>query len=242
MHFNLHYLLFISLFFPVFSPAQSSSAPLGTPGPAYWQNRADYNIYATLDTSQHRIIGKVAITYTNNSPYPLPYLWLQLDQNKFRADSRGTQVNTTGSRHEGNTTNGFEIGGVFYQGAGSTEKGRPALYTITDTRMQIKLNAPLPPNGAKASIAIDYSFTIPEEGADRMGRILLEDGWVYEAAQWYPRMAVLDERTGWNNLPYLGAGEFYCEYGNFEYTIDVPSGFVVAGSGELLNPGEVLPR
>ena len=240
MNFKLLFPLLILVSFQ--SLAQPTRSPLGTPGPAYWQNRADYNIQATLDTSHHKIIGKVAITYTNNSPYPLDYLWLQLDQNKYQPDSRGTQVNATGSRHEGNTTKGFEIGGVFYKGPGAATKALPAAYIITDTRMQIKLKVPLPPNGGKASITIDYSFTIPEEGADRMGRILLEDGWVYEIAQWYPRMAVLDDVQGWNNLPYLGAGEFYCDYGSYEYTIDVPNGFVVAGSGALLNPGEVLPR
>ncbi|MCO6489833.1 MAG: M1 family metallopeptidase [Phaeodactylibacter sp.] len=232
---NFKLLCPLLLLFAFQSFAQPTRSPLGTPGPAYWQNRADYDISATLDTSLHKVIGKVTINYANNSPYPLEYLWLQLDQNKYQAGSRGALANPAGSRHEGSITNGFEIGGVFYNGL-------PVAYTITDTRMQIRLKAPLAANGAKASIAIDYSFTVPEEGADRMGRIRLEDGWVYEVAQWYPRMAVLDDVTGWNNLPYLGPGEFYCDYGDFEYTIDVPNGFVVAGSGKLLNPGEVLPR
>ncbi|MCB0586446.1 MAG: M1 family metallopeptidase, partial [Phaeodactylibacter sp.] len=204
-------------------------------GPGYWQNRADYEIRASLDTALHKIIGKVIITYTNNSPYPLDYLWLQLDQNKYKADSRGALDTPAGSRHEGSITKGFEIGGVFYNGL-------PAVYTITDTRMQIKLKVPLAAKGNKATLTIDYSFTVPEEGADRMGRIRLKDGWVYEIAQWYPRMAVLDDVNGWNNLPYLGPGEFYCDYGNYDYTIEVPNGFIVAGSGELLNPGEVMPR
>lgn len=236
------YPIILLLLFPILSHAQPTRSPLGMPGPAYWQNRADYDIYATLDTLHHKITGKVTISYTNNSPYPLDYLWLQLGQNKFQAGSRGTQVNTAGSRHEGNITQGFEIGSVVCNGPGAMARSVPAAYTITDTRMQIKLQAPLAANGGKGSITIDYSFTIPEEGAGRMGRILLDDGWIYEIAQWYPRMAVLDDVTGWNNLPYLGAGEFYCEYGDFEYTVDVPNGFVVAGSGELLNPGEVLPR
>ncbi|MCB9296760.1 MAG: M1 family metallopeptidase [Lewinellaceae bacterium] len=231
---NVKLLFPLLLLFAFHASAQPTRSPLGTPGPGYWQNRADYDIRATLDTSLHKIIGKVSITYTNNSPYPLDYLWLQLDQNKFRADSRGALANPSGSRHEGSITNGFEIGGVFYNGL-------PMPYTVTDTRLQARLKAPLA-SGAKASITIDYSFAIPEAGADRMGRIRLEDGWVYEIAQWYPRLAVLDDVAGWNNLPYLGPGEFYCEYGDFEYTIDVPNGFVVAGSGELLNPGEVLPR
>ncbi len=221
------------LCFPAFVFTQSRTA-IGTPGPDYWQNRADYDISVALDTAAHLISGIVNITYTNNSPYELPYLWMHLDQNKYRPDSRGEQVSPAGSRHDGSLTEGMKVGSV-------TVDGQPVEYVITDTRLQLQLRLPLLP-GNQVEIAMNYSFQVPEMGADRMGRMETEGGWIYEIAQWYPRMAVLDEAEGWNTRPYLGPGEFYCEYGDFEYSITVPAGFVVAGSGQLQNPKEVLSR
>src|SRR5436190_9785592 len=107
---------------------------------------------------------------------------------------------------------------------------------IDDTMIRLDLPAPLMPRGGKATIAIKYSFRVPEHGSDRMGR----DSALYEIAQWYPRMAVYDDVRGWNTDPYLGQGEFYLEYGDFDYSVTVPAGYVVAGSGVLQNPGEVL--
>jgi hypothetical protein len=207
---------------------------IGLPGPDYWQNRADYDITATLDTANHLISGIVKITYTNNSPYALPYLWLQLEQNKYRPDSRGEAVSPAGSRHDGSLTAGLQVGGI-------TVDRQPVVDIQEDTRLQLRLKLPLQP-GQQVDIAMNYTFTVPEEGADRMGRLSTEQGWIYEIAQWYPRMAVLDDVTGWNNLPYLGPGEFYCEYGDFEYAVTVPAGFVVAGSGTLQNPKAVLGK
>jgi hypothetical protein len=208
---------------------------MGTPGPDYWQNRADYTINARLDTNLHLVTGRVAITYYNNSPYELDFLWLQLEQNKYREDARGTRVSASGSRHDGNITEGMPLGTV-------TVNGAPATYQVDDTRLKIDLKVPVPPKNGKVELAMDYSFTIPEKGADRMGRIRIDSSWVYTIAQWYPRMAVLDPGQGWNNLPYLGAGEFYADYGTYDYTITVPSNMVVAGSGVLQNAREVLPK
>src|SRR4030095_13623414 len=87
---------------------------------------------------------------------------------------------------------------------------------------------------------IKFSFTIPEYGTDRMGRLSTKNGVVYEVAQWFPRVCVYDDIYGWNTLPYLGAGEFYLEYGDFDYSITAPSNLIVVGSGELLNPQECL--
>jgi len=106
---------------------------------------------------------------------------------------------------------------------------------VDDTMMYVELAAPLAP-GHSATIDVAYHFNIPEHGADRMGR----DGALYELAQWYPRLAVYDDVNGWNTLPYLGQGEFYLEYGNIDYQVTVPSGYIVAGSGVLQNPAEVL--
>ena len=88
-------------------------------------------------------------------------------------------------------------------------------------------------------LKIDYSFTVPEYGTDRMARLNTQNGWEYEIAQWYPRMCVYDDVLGWNTLPYLGAGEFYFEYGDIDYTITAPSNLIVVGSGEVQNPSEV---
>ena len=96
------------------------------------------------------------------------------------------------------------------------------------------------PKGDKIEIKVNYSFAIPGDGADRFGRLYTKNGVIYEIAQWYPRMCVYDDVEGWNTLPYLGLGEFYCEYGDFDYFITAPSEMIVYGSGELQNPQDVL--
>ncbi|MCC8426298.1 M1 family metallopeptidase [Mucilaginibacter sp. UR6-11] len=211
----------------------------GAPSARYWQNRADYKLNVTLDTAQHRVTGTAVITYTNNSPDGLPFLWLQVDQNIYREDSRAQATSpVTGGRFINKTfTKGDEIKGVYIITNGKAEK---ADYLITDTRMQIKLKDSLKANGKKINIKIDYAFDVPEYGTDRMGRLNTKNGWVYEIAQWYPRMEVYDDVSGWNTIPYMGASEFYLEYGDIDYTVTAPAGLIVAGSGELLNPAEVL--
>ena len=211
----------------------------GEPGVKYWQNKADYKIAVTLDTSNHSITGSVTITYTNNSPDRLPFLWLQLDQNIYKEDSRAEAAsNINGGRWANKTfTKGDEIKTVTITQNGKTEKGN---YLVNDTRLQLKLKDTLNANGTKITIKIDYAFVLPEYGTDRCGRLNTQNGWIYEVAQWYPRMAVYDDVLGWNTLPYLGAGEFYLEYGDIDYSITTPSNMVVVGSGELVNPTEVL--
>ncbi len=211
----------------------------GTPGVKYWQNRADYKLNVTLDTANHKISGTTVITYTNNSPDPLSFLWLQVDQNIYREDSRGEATSpVTGGRFTNKSfTEGDQIKGIYVIKNGKEEK---VDYLVTDTRLQVKLNDTLRSNGAKLQLKIDYGFDIPQYGTDRMGRSLTKNGWIYEIAQWYPRMEVYDDVTGWTVIPYMGAGEFYLEYGNFDYTVTAPASMVVVGSGELLNPTEVL--
>src|SRR6201996_6226863 len=228
------------VFTPLFYPDKGNDyrTASGAPGSKYWQNRADYKLDVMLDTAKHRVTGSTQITYTNNSPDGLNFLWLQVDQNIYREDSRAEATSpVTGGRFANKTfTNGDEIKGVYIVTNGKAEK---VDYLVTDTRMQIKLKDSLKANGKKIDIKIDYAFDVPEYGTDRMGRLNSKNGWVYEIAQWYPRMEVYDDITGWNVIPYMGASEFYLEYGNFDYTITAPSNLVVAGSGELLNPAEV---
>ena len=212
----------------------------GQPGPQYWQNQADYQINVSLDDQAQTLSGEVAITYVNNSPNPLDYIWLQLDQNKFRADSRGSLTTPAGGNRFGRDsyTSGYQLQSVSIQ----QPKGKATTpeYLVNDTRMRITMPQPLAAQGGKLIIRINYSFRIPQYGADRMGILPTSHGDIYEIAQWYPRMAVYDDVEGWNNLPYLGAGEFYLEYGTFDYTVEVPWNYIVVGSGELVNPKEVL--
>ncbi len=227
-------------FSPLFMAGETNAyhSATGNPGEEYWQNQANYNIKATLDTINHTVKGKVTITYINNSPYKLHFLWLQLDQNTFRKDSRGSQLYPSNDRNGVHTfTDGYELQKVAIKMGKRTQI---ANYIVSDTRMQIRLPEALESKGQQMDIDIEYSFKIPEHGKDRMGRVKTENGWIYTMAQWYPRMEVMDEVDGWNTLPYLGTGEFYLEYGNFDYEITAPANMVVVGSGELQNPKDVL--
>lgn len=212
----------------------------GSPGPKYWQNRADYKIASTLDTVQHKVSGEVTINYTNNSPDALHYLWLQLDQNIYRGDSRssGTTAPSGGRFANVGFTQGLVIKSISVDVDG--KKYTPK-YMVNDTRMQVWLQDALKAAGNKAQLNIAFEFTVPEYGTDRMGRLKTKNGWIYEIAQWYPRMEVYDDQQGWNTLPYLGQGEFYLEYGDFDYTVTAPSNMIVVGSGELVNEKDVYP-
>ncbi len=208
----------------------------GEPSVDYWQNEANYKIEVTLDESAFKISGNVEIDYINHSPDALGYVWLQLDQNKFTKDSKGTAITgAVGGRFVGDLDGGYNLSSV-------TVNGNKANYIVTDTRMQIRLEKPMEAKGGKLTINIEYDFKIPEYGADRMGRIKQSQGWVYELAQWFPRMAVYDDVIGWNNHPYLGSGEFYLNYGDIDFKITVPYDHIVVGSGELLNIDEVFSK
>ncbi|MDZ7692437.1 MAG: M1 family metallopeptidase [Balneolaceae bacterium] len=211
----------------------------GAPGEDYWQNSADYKLDVTLHPDQHMVESTVEIQYTNNSPQDLEYLWIQMDQNLFAKDSWGTKLTPhTGSRF-GNR--GFD-GGLTLNSIQVAHNGNT--YTperdMVDTNMKLEFQKALAADSGEVTVTIDYQFRIPDYGSDRMGRLETENGWIYEVAQWYPRVAVFDDQEGWNVRPYLGAGEFYMDFGTFDYTITAPSEFVVVGSGELLNKEEVL--
>lgn len=229
------------LFDPQFYPQSGNSyrSASGQPGPKYWQNHADYKIDCTLDTAAHKVTGSVVITYTNNSPDNMDFVWLQMDQNIYRQDSRGSATTTqTGGRWANATfTQGDVIKSVSIEADG--KKYTPEL-SLTDTRMQVWLQHSLKASGNKIKIHINYEFVIPQYGTDRMGRLKTKNGWVYEVAQWFPRMAVYDDIQGWNTLPYLGAGEFYLEYGDIEYSVTAPANLIIVGSGDLQNEKEVL--
>ena len=144
-----------------------------------------------------------------------------------------------GRSRYGDSKSGFN-GGFNISSVKLGDENAVAVYIITDTRMQIRLPKALKPGGDIMKIKIDFSFTLPEYGADRCGILKTEKGNIFSVAQWYPRMCVFDDVEGWNTLPYLGPSEFYLEYGDFDINITAPANHIVVCSGELLNEAEVL--
>jgi hypothetical protein len=220
-------------------------AASGAPGSRYWQQRVDYVIRASLDTTRKVLTGEERITYSNNSPDTLRYLWLQLDQNLFRADSRGSLIVPPNSRFgAGGADGGVTIGDVT-QPTLAAAPGRPAQrearlsYTLNGTMMRVDLARPLPPGG-KAVFDVEWYFPFLQEIGSRMGISLVDDDYIYEVAQWYPRLAVYDDVRGWNTEQYMGNGEFYLEYGKFDVSLTVPASMIVAATGTLQNAVAVL--
>ncbi len=209
----------------------------GLPGPALWQNRVDYAIRATLDPRAHEIAATVTIRYANNSPTPLDVLWLQLDQNIYKPDSRGKLIGGA-SRGGGGSTAGMALDAVSVAVAGHAAV--PVSPLVTDTRAQLRLPTPLA-TGGNAVVTIRYHYIIPDIsfGGRTSWGTTKSGAEVYDVAQWYPRMAVFDDVRGWDTAPYIGQ-EFYLEYGDFDYWVTLPAGMTMAGSGSLQNAAEVL--
>ncbi len=207
----------------------------GRPGPAYWQQRADYDLTASLDETTHTVTGNVRLTYTNNSPEDLDYLWFHLEQNLFEDDSRGGPV-TGRATSSLDSQHGYQLGTV-------TVDGRAVSPMVSDTRMRLDLPDVLEAEGGRVEVVIPYTFVIPgSPGTPRMGRLETERGTVYSMAQWFPRVAIFDDVNGWNHQPYLGSGEFYLNYGDYEMTLTVPASHTVVATGTLLNPDDVYSR
>jgi hypothetical protein len=212
----------------------------GAPGPRYWQNRADYDLRATLDTAAKSVSGEMTLRYTNNSPDTLTFVWLQTEQNAFRPNSLNSYIFPQNSRFGGRDFPGGYTFSKIEQVQAGAAGARPRRTALTvrdnETMTKLALAEPLAP-GKTATIEIAYKFAVPEHGADRMGR----DGALYEIAQWYPRVAVYDDVRGWNIEPYLGQGEFYLDYGDYTLSLTVPAGYIVAATGGLENAKDVLP-
>ena len=210
----------------------------GQPGPSYWQNRADYKLSVRLNDQTNEISGTEIITYTNNSPDKLGFIWMQLDQNLCNAiiPPTGSRNGAHGQQFDG----GYTIKSVKLI---SVEKGKTielsVEFLIQDTRMQIYLPSAISAGGGQLKLKIEYSFISPDYGSDRMGILNTKNGKIFSVAQWYPRMCVYDDVLGWNTLPYTGPSEFYLEYGDYDISITVPSNHIVVSSGELTNPQDV---
>jgi hypothetical protein len=214
----------------------------GAPGHEYWQQRVDYVIRASLDTASRTLRGEERITYLNNSPDTLRYLWLQLDQNLFRTDSRGHRVMDQRSRYgAGDAEGGVRILKVTTPAAsarGRAPAAVPLAYLVNGTVMRLDLDRPLAP-GARRTLEIGWSFPFGPNRS-RMGIEDIDGGTTYEVAQWYPRLAVYDDVRGWNTEQYYGQAEFYLEYGSFDVSLTVPADLLVAATGTLRNPEAVL--
>ncbi|QCK13492.1 M1 family metallopeptidase [Mangrovivirga cuniculi] len=222
----------------------------GAPGPEYWQQRADYNIDVTLDDDRQTITGSETITYYNNSPNPLGYLWVQLDQNMRATDSHTPKVATSGMRDTlyskwvpGIELNDYE-GGYKIKSV-TDENGNDLKYFINKTMMRVELPSVMN-SGDTFEFNIEWSYNINDRMSDG-GRSGMEyfpedDNYLYTIAQFYPRMAVYSDFEGWQNKQFLGRGEFALPFGNYEVSITVPSDHIVASTGVLQNEKEVLTK
>lgn len=233
------------------SPNNTRAAD-GSPGHEYWQNRADYNIKVALDDDKQSIQASEIITYTNNSPKDLTYLWVQLDQNLFEKES-DTYKSLDYSLEDNfglfmfveylrrtNFEGGYKISAI------KDKLGKPLKYVIQKTMLRIDLPTPLKAKGGIFSFSIDWSFNITDAEADpiytRSGFEFFKNdkNYVYEMAQWFPRMAVYSDVRGWQNKQFMGRGEFALPFGNYEVAITVPADHIVAATGELQNTAAVL--
>jgi hypothetical protein len=205
----------------------------GRPGAKYWHQRADYDLRATLDTAGKSLSASMTLRYTNNSPDTLRFVWFQTEQNAFRPNSLNSFVFAQGGRFGSRNF----VGGDMIDHFNQVVNGHNSALKLRDngTVTKVDLAQPLAP-GKTATFDVAWHFLIPEHGADRMGR----DGALFELAQWYPRVNVYDDVRGWNTEPYLGQGEFYLEYGDFNLSVTVPAGYIVAATGMLQNAREVL--
>lgn len=218
------------------TPANAIRGGAGKPGPLFWQNRADYDLHATIDPATHTLTGEETITYTNHSPDALDVLWLQLDQNLYRADSRATFVRSPRPDRPAQYSDGISIASVEVEQGGKRGK---VDFLIDDTRMRVDLPSALKAGDGSVKLHLTYRYTVPGTWGGRTAVTPTQHGDIYEVAQWYPRMAVYDDLRGWDTQPYLGS-EFYLEYGDFDYAVTVPWDYIVAGSGSLTNGDQVL--
>ena len=201
-------------------------SPTGAPGERYWQQRVDYTMRARLDPGSMKVTGSETVTYANRSPDALGEIWLNLGQNVYApGNPRDRSAPITG---------GFELDRVVVQGAPVVLRPAGGAASLS-TSERIELPRALQP-GQTLELSIDWSFVVPE-GTFRMGR---EGTHVFYLAQWYPQIAVYDDLNGWARDPYLGDGEFYLEYGDFDVSLTAPAGWLVSASGVLQNPEEVL--
>jgi len=226
----------------------------GAPGHEYYQQRADYDMSITLDDETQRIYGEETITYTNNSPDELRYLWVQLDQNMRAQNSTTQQIKTGGifNQRGANAQTAFnqlknnqfyDFDGGFKLAYVKTTSGANLPYTVNNTMMRVDLPTPLR-QGQKFSFKIKWWFNINDRmdigGRSGYEYFEEEDNYLYTIAQFFPRMAVYNDVEGWQNKQFLGQGEFTLPFGDYKVDITVPSDHIVASTGELMNASRIL--
>lgn len=228
------------------SPNQYRSAS-GAPGPAYWQQQVDYEMAIRLDDMTQRLYGTETIVYHNNSPDPLSYLWLQLDQNRRSRDSISTvtaagRLSETMSfraleRFQDDFEGGFKIEHV------KDQNGMDLPYTIVHTMMRVDMPAVLK-SGESFTFSVKWWYNINDRTRQggRSGFLYYknDDNYVYAIAQFFPRLAVYNEALGWQHKQFLGSGEFTLPFGDYKVSITVPADHIVGATGDLKNPSEVL--
>jgi len=225
----------------------------GSPGPKYWQQQADYDITAELNDEKQSIAGSEMITYTNNSPSALKYLWLQVDQN-INAKDNNTAKTATNSLRDSSRTKDMAVNLQLYDFDGGYKiasikdlNGKPLTFFVNQTMMRIDLPQPLV-SGQKFSFKIDWSFNIndrmhgatPNDGRSGYEYFPEDGNYLYAIAQWFPRMCVFDDVVGWQNKQFLGRGEFTLAFGNYKVKLTVPADHIVAATGSLKNASAVL--
>ncbi|MDB0058922.1 M1 family metallopeptidase, partial [Gammaproteobacteria bacterium] len=232
----------------VFPTPNLSRPSTGEPGPMYWQQRADYKIQIKLNEDTRSVEGSETITYTNNSPLTLKYIWLQLDQNIFAKESINNLTRPWGGGDSSvdfstlrrqNFMDKFEGG---FQELSIKINNKSPDTNLVGTHVRINLEQPLKP-GESTSLDIEWAYALVEENAVRArnGYETFEDGNdIFLMAQWYPRVTVFSDYEGWHNKEFIGNGEFTLEFGDFEVDISVPSDHVVSATGVLLNENDVL--
>jgi len=219
----------------------------GAPGHAYYQQKADYVIDVVLDDKKQKIEGKETITYKNNSPDKLTYLWVQLDQNMRARDSDSKLIETNNIKEKMSFKQLAEIHNDFDGGFKldyvKDASGKDLPYTINKTMMRIDLPKPLMP-GASYSFKIKWWYNVNnrDEIGGRSGYEYFQedDNYLYTIAQFYPRMAVYNEVEGWQHKQFLGTGEFTLPFGDFKVNITVPSDHIVGATGTLTNASSIL--
>ena len=225
----------------------------GAPGHEYWQQKVDYLIDVELDDAKHKIIGSEEITYANNSPDTLKYLWLQLDANRFRPNSmanRHRKAPTFGDRVTFRTMNSMLTaqkfpGGTHVQEVSDSTTNKRLKFRVVGTNMRVDLPQPLGPQQT-FRFKVRWTYNVPDATVLR-GRggyeFFKEDGNnIYEIAQWFPRLCAYTDTTGWQHKEFLGRGEFTLEFGDYTVRLTVPADHIVASTGELMNPGDVLTQ
>jgi hypothetical protein len=221
----------------------------GTPGPKYWQQKADYVISVELNDANQSITGKETITYTNNSPDVLKYLWLQLDQNILSADNSLASTTTdaiqdsAAAKTFADKVSDFKAGFLIKNVTEISGKTLP--YLINNTMMRVDLLQPLR-SGEKYSFGVEWSYNIVDRSIFRQRsgmEFFPEDGnYIYTIAQFFPRMCVYDDYEGWQNKQFLGQGEFTLPFGDYKVRITVPADHMVGATGVLQNPTAVLSK